>query len=87
MEIPEEMIESLLPAVREQMEAPQTACVKACMERLTGREGLDEQTSLELVAQALAIVVNAMMLTGRPFDMEKYKALLNDLPCLPDEGA
>lgn len=38
MEIPDEMIETLVPAVREQLEAPDTAYVKACLERLTGRE-------------------------------------------------
>ena len=37
MEIPDEMIETLVPAVREQLEAPDTAYVKACLERLTGR--------------------------------------------------
>lgn len=43
MEIPDEMIETLVPAVREQLEAPDTAYVKACLERLTGREKLEEQ--------------------------------------------
>lgn len=38
MEIPEEMIETLVPAVREQLESPDTAYVKNCLERLTGRE-------------------------------------------------
>ena len=36
MEIPEEMIETLVPAVREQLESPDTAYVKNCLERLTG---------------------------------------------------
>ena len=49
MEIPEEMIETLVPAVREQLEAPDTAYVKACLERLTGREKLEEQEALELM--------------------------------------
>ena len=43
MEIPEEMIETLVPAVREQLESPDTAYVKNCLERLTGREKLGEQ--------------------------------------------
>lgn len=55
MEIPDEMIETLVPAVREQLEAPDTAYVKACLERLTGREKLEEQEALELMAQALGI--------------------------------
>ena len=84
MEIPEEMIETLVPAVREQLESPDTAYVKNCLERLTGREKLGEQEALELMAQALAI--NAMVVGGRSFDSEKYKALLKDLPALPDEA-
>ena len=86
MEIPEEMIETLVPAVREQLEAPDTAYVKNCLERLTGREKLGEQEALELMAQALAITINAMVVGGRSFDSEKYKALLKDLPALPDEA-
>lgn len=86
MEIPEEMIETLVPAVREQLESPDTAYVKNCLERLTGREKLEEQEALELMAQALAITINAMMVGGSPFDSGKYKALLKDLPALPDEA-
>lgn len=86
MEIPEEMIETLVPAVREQLESPDTAYVKNCLERLTGREKLGEQEALELMAQALAITINAMVVGGRSFDSEKYKALLKDFPALPDEA-
>ena len=71
MEIPDEMIQDLLPAVREQVSAPETAYVKACLERLT--EKLEEQEALELVG-------------GRPFNPEKYRTLLKDLPLLPDES-
>ena len=84
MEIPEEMIETLVPAVREQLESPDTAYVKNCLERLTGREKLGEQEALELMAQA--ITINAMGVGGRSFDSGKYKALLKDLPALPDEA-
>ena len=84
MEIPDEMIQDLLPAVREQVSAPETAYVKACLERLT--EKLEEQEALELMAQALAITINEMVVGGRPFDSGKYKALLKDLPALPDEA-
>lgn len=86
MEIPEEMIEALIPAVREQAETPETAYVKACLERLTAREKMEEQDALELVAQALAITINEMVVGGRPFDSGRYKALLKDLPLLPDEA-
>ncbi len=86
MEIPEEMIETLVPAVREQLESPDTVYVKGCMERLTGREKMGEQEALELIAQALAIAINEMVVGGRPFNPGRYKALLKDLPALPDEA-
>lgn len=86
MEIPDEMIEALVPAVQEQLEAPDMAYVKACLDRLTGREKLEEQEALELMAQALAITINEMVVGGRSFDSGKYKALLKDLPALPDEA-
>lgn len=86
MEIPDEMIEDLLPAVREQLSAPETAYVTACLERLTEKEKLEEQEALELIAQALAVVINEMVVGGRPFNSEKYRSLLKDLPLLPDES-
>lgn len=49
-------------------------------------EKLGEQEALELMAQALAITINAMVVGGRSFDSGKYKALLKDLPALPDEA-
>ncbi len=86
MEIPDEMVEALIPAVREQLESADTAYVKTCLERLTGKEGLEEQDALELMAQALAIAVNQMMVSGKPFDVKNYKELLKNLPLLPDEA-
>lgn len=86
MEIPDEMIEALVPAVQEQLGAPDTAYVKACLDRLTGRGKLEEQEALELMAQALAITINEMVVGGRSFDSVRYKALLKDLPALPDEA-
>ena len=47
---------------------------------------LEEQEALELIAQALAVVVNEMVVGGRPFNPEKYRTLLKDLPLLPDES-
>jgi len=86
MEIPEEMIETLVPAVREQLESPDTAYVKNCLERLTGRGNLGEKGALELMGQALGLSIYEMVVGGRSFDSGKYKALLKDLPALPDEA-
>ena len=73
MEIPEEMIETLVPAVREQLESPDTAYVKNCLERLTGREKLGEQEALELMAQALAITINARWWGAAPLIRESTR--------------
>ena len=86
MEIPEEMIETLVPAVREQLESPDTAYVKKLSGTPDGAGKTGEQEALELMAQALAITINAMVVGGRSFDSGKYKALLKDLPALPDEA-
>lgn len=86
MEIPDDLIETSLPAVEEQLNSPQTPYVKTAYENLTGTHGLDPDTAKELIAQALAIVLNNMMLSGRPFDTNQYKQLLSELPALPDES-
>ncbi len=85
MEIPDEMVEALIPAVKQQLESADTAYVKTCLDRLTGKEGLEEVEALELIAQVLAIAVNQMMVSGKPFDVKNYKELLKLLPLLPNE--
>ena len=86
MEIPEEMIETLVPAVRG---AAGVAGHRLCQKLSGTPDGAGktgEQEALELMAQALAITINAMVVGGRSFDSGKYKALLKDLPALPDEA-
>lgn len=87
MEIPDDLIESLLPAVEEQLHSPQTSYVKKTYESLIGKHNLEAGEAMELIAQALAIVINNMMIDGRPFDTNQYKQLLSNLPDLPDESA
>ncbi len=86
MEIPDDLIESLLPAVREQLDSEQTPYVREVYESLQSKHGLEPEDALELIAQSLAIVLNSMMLGGRPFDTKQYKQLLSALPALPDES-
>lgn len=86
MEIPDQLIEALLPAVEQQLESSETPFVRKAWERLSGREDCSEQEARELIAQALAIATNRIMTSGRPFDVSYYKELLALLPALPDEG-
>lgn len=86
MEIPDDLIESLLPAVDEQLASPQTQYVKTTYDSLINKHGLETTEARELIAQALAIVINSMMTGGRSFDTNQYKQLLAELPDLPDES-
>lgn len=85
MEIPDELIDSLIPAVEQQIASPETSFVRKAFERLAS--SCDEREAKELLAQALAITSNRMMTTGKPFDLGYYKELLLALPSLPDESA
>ena len=86
MEIPDEIIEMALQAVEEQLASPDTPYVKATYESLQGKHQASPEEAKELIAEALAIVLNQVILTGRPFDTKQYKQLLAQLPALPDES-
>lgn len=86
MEIPDELIASLVPAIEQQLESPETRFVKEAYDRLLGRHSCSEEEAKELLAQALAIVTNKMMTSGKSFDSRYYKELLAVLPDLPDES-
>ena len=86
MEISDEMIETMLPAVREQMESSATPYVKEAFIRLTEKESLPQQDALELMAQVLAVCANDMIVSGEAFNDKSYKELLKSLPLLPDES-
>jgi hypothetical protein len=79
VEIPDDLIQDLIPAVKEQLNSKDLPFVEATFTRLTEKEGLDQET-------ALAITVNTMMTQGRPFDTASYRQLLKLLPALPDES-
>jgi uncharacterized protein YidB (DUF937 family) len=86
VEIPDDLIQDLIPAVKEQLNSKDLPFVAATFTRLTEKEGLDQEAALELIAQALAITVNTMMTQGRSFDTASYRQLLKLLPALPDES-
>lgn len=85
MEIPDDIIADLLPAIRAQLVSPDTPFVKETLARLCS-EGHEEATALELMAQILAVVGNDMLTSGKPFDLKTYEQLLTALPKLPDES-
>lgn len=74
------LIESLLPAIEEQMESPATPYVKKTFVRLTEVEQLSPIESKEMMAICLADESNRMFVDKRDFDVARYQQLLNDLP-------
>lgn len=86
MEIPDELIEALIPAVREQMEASDMPYVKETFVRLTEKEQFPENEALEMMAQILIVCANDMLASGKAFDGKAYREMLKTLPLLPDES-
>ena len=79
----ENIVESLLPAVEEQLTSGDTKYVKTTFDRLmaTGEEA--EEVKM-MIALCLTDEVNRMMIDKREFDPARYQEMLNALPELPE---
>lgn len=76
----ESLIESLLPAVDQQLESPETPYVKKTFTRLVEQESLSPDEAKELIAICLADESNRMYIDKRDFDVKRYQELLESLP-------
>lgn len=76
----ESLIESLLPAVDQQLESPETPYVKKTFTRLVEQESLSPDEAKELIAICLADESNRMYIDKRDFDIKRYQELLESLP-------
>ena len=76
----ESLIESLLPAVEQQLESEQTPYVKTTFDRLVEQEELSPDQAKELIAICLADESNRMYIDKRDFDIIRYQQLLENLP-------
>ncbi len=76
----ESLIESLLPAIEQQLESSATPYVKATFVRLTEKELLSPNDAKEMIALCLADESNRMFIEKRNFDESRYQELLNNLP-------
>lgn len=76
------LIESLLPAVEQQLESPDTPYVKEAFTRLVEEESLSPDEAKEMIALALADESNRMFIEKRDFDVARYRELLDSLPSL-----
>ena len=81
----ESLIQSLLPAVEQQLESPQTPYVKATFTRLVEKEEISPDLAMELIALCLADESNRMYIDKRDFDVARYQQLLENLPAEPGE--
>lgn len=79
----ENLVEKLVPAVREQLESKETPFVKETMKELL-QKGTDKDEAEMMIALCLADEVNRMFIDKRVFDTARYKGLLDALPELPE---
>ncbi len=80
----ESLIESLLPAIEQQLESPDTPYVKAAFLRLVEKEEISPDEAKELIALSLADESNRMFIDKRDFDVQRYQELLAALPELEE---
>ena len=76
----ESLIESLLPAIEQQLESADTPYVKTTFVRLVEKEDITPNEAKEMIALCLADESNRMFIDKRDFDIGRYQELLNTLP-------
>jgi len=76
----ESLIDTLLPAVQQQLDSAATPYVKATFTRLVEKESLSPNEAMEAIALCLADESNRMYIDKREFDEARYQELLGTLP-------
>ena len=76
----EDLIESLLPAVEQQLESSETPYVKQTFTRLVEEDSFSPDEAKEMIALCLAEETNRMFIDKREFDVQRYQELLDGLP-------
>ena len=79
------LIESLLPAIEQQLESPDTPYVNEAFVRLVEKEELSPDEAKEMIALCLADESNRMFIDKRDFDVARYRELLAALPDFAEE--
>jgi len=77
-------VESLIPAINEQMDSPETLYVRETYERLVSEPDIEDDEARAMLAFCLADEIEAMTAGERPFDTERYQLLLTLLPAMPE---
>lgn len=79
-----ELLNALIPAVKQQLESPETPFVKAAYNRVIKLDDVEQDEALKMLALCLADESNRMFIDKRDFDIKRYKELLDALPELPE---
>ncbi len=79
----EELSESLIPAVEQQLISSETPFVKEHHDRLLG-EGIDGNEAKMMIALCLADEVETLQKENRDFSLSRYQQMLQFLPVLPE---
>ena len=79
-----DLITSLIPAIRDQLKSKDTPYVKKAFERLIKLDEVDDEEALKMLALCLADETNRMFIDKRNFDKQRYLAMLDALPELPE---
>ena len=79
-----DLITSLTPAIKEQLNSKDTPYVKKTFQRLIKLDDVDDAEAIKMLALCLADESNRMFIDKRNFDELRYQMLLNALPELPE---
>lgn len=79
-----DLIQSLIPAIIQQLESPDTPFVKATYNRIIKLDDVDQDEAHKMLALCLADESNRMFIDKRDFDIKRYQQLLDALPELPE---
>lgn len=79
-----DLIQSLIPAIIQQLESPDTPFVKATYNRIIKLDDVDQDEAHKMLALCLADESNRMFIDKRDFDIKRYQQLLDTLPELPE---
>lgn len=79
-----DLVHSLVPAIMQQLDSPDTPFVKATYNRIIKLDDVDQDEAHKMLALCLADESNRMFIDKRDFDIKRYKQLLDALPELPE---
>jgi hypothetical protein len=79
-----DLITSLTPAIKEQLNSKDTPYVRKAYQRLIKLDDVDDAEAIKMLALCLADESNRMFIDKRNFDELRYQMLLNALPELPE---